>query len=74
MYLWGYSTLVFHIRFLVSNHGIRVPEVRVKGRKESRMRGQQTRRALFTIYVNVLTVSSDVSIEGRHWQLLSVRL
>ena len=41
---------------------------RKERRKESRMR--DNRRALFTIYINMLTVSSDVSIQRRHWQPL----
>ena len=59
MYFWEYSTLVFHIRFLVSNHGTRVPRLsfacplsagkRKEGRKELWMRGQLT-RPLCNIY------------------------
>ena len=40
--------------------------------EESRMRGQQT--CPLTIYFNMWTVSSDVSIQRRHWQTLSVHL
>ena len=43
---------------------------RKERRKESWMR--DNRSALFTIYINMLTVSSDVSIQRRHWQPLSV--
>ena len=41
---------------------------RKERRKESWMR--DNRRALFTIYINMLTVSSDVNIQRRHWQPL----
>ena len=40
--------------------------------EESRMRRQQTRP--LTIRFNMWTVSSDVSIQRRHWQPLSVHL
>ena len=81
MYLWGYFSLVFHIRFLVSNHRTRVPRLsflcswNAGKRKDGRSRGwEDNRRALFTISINMLTVSSDVSIQWRHWQPLSVHL
>ena len=40
--------------------------------EESWMRGQQT--CPLTIHFNMWTVSSDVSIQRRHWQPLSVHL
>ena len=40
--------------------------------EESCMRGQQT--CPLTIHFNMWTVSSDVSIQRRHWQPLSVHL
>ena len=40
--------------------------------KESWMRGQQTYP--LTIHFNTWTISSDVSIQRRHWKPLSVRL
>ena len=40
--------------------------------EESWMRGQQT--CPLTIHLNMWTVSSDVSIQRRHWQPLSVHL
>ena len=40
--------------------------------EESWMRGQQT--CPLTIYFNMWTASSDVSIQRRHWQPLSVHL
>ena len=40
--------------------------------EEPRMRGQQT--CLLTIHFNMWTVSSDVSIQRRHWQPPSVHL
>ena len=40
--------------------------------KSAWMRGQQT--CPLTIYFNMWTVSSDVSIQRRHWQPLSVHL
>ena len=47
-----------------------------EGRKDERMesgiRGQQT--CPLTIYINIWTVSSDISIQRRHWQPLSVHL
>ena len=35
---------------------------------------EDNRHALFTIHFNMWRVSSDVSIQRRHWQLLSVHL
>ena len=44
-------------------------------RKEGRSHGwEDNRRALFTIHINMWTVSSDDSIQRRHWQPLSVHL
>ena len=43
--------------------------------KEGRSHGwQDNRRALFTIHINMWTVSSDDSIQRRHWQPLSIHL
>ena len=48
---------------------------RKEGRKEGRSHGwQDNRRALFTIHINMWTVSSDDSIQKRHWQPLQVHL
>ena len=47
-------------------------EGRKDGRMESGIRGKQT--CSLTIYINMWTVSSDISIQRRHWQPLSVHL
>ena len=46
--------------------------VEMKWNEESGMRGQQT--CLLTIHFNMWTVSSDISIQRRHWQPLLVHL
>ena len=48
---------------------------RWRWRKEGRSHGLEDNRcALYTIYINMWTVSSDVSIQRRHWQPPSVHL
>ena len=75
------STIIFFLlpfSLLAFLHELHVPASRHKntawltwkGRTESWMRGH----ALFTIYINMCTVSSDVSIQRRHLQSLLVHL
>ena len=67
-----------HFLYWLFLHELHVPASRHKntgwltwkGRTESWMRGH----ALFTIYINMWTVSSDVSIQRRHLQSLLVHL
>jgi len=74
--LWGnISTYFYFLREYLAGQSLQERECKWARSKEGVMDERTTDVPLdFTIYINMLTVSSDASIQKYHWQLLSVHL